>query len=455
MTRAPFEDEDPKTKRSSDEAKSVKSRQSNSPTPDKGATKKGILQTLGPGLVTGAADDDPSGIATYSQIGAAYGYSMLWSMVLTYPLMAGIQEIAAQIGRVTGHGIAGNLRRFYSPFVLYPCILLMVVANTINLGADIEAMGDAAHLLISGPALLYAALFAVTCLVLEILSPYEKYAKYLKWLCLTLFAYVATAFVIHVPWKTALIATFVPSLHFNMTFATSLLAVLGTTISPYLFFWQAEEEVELEKANPKEFPLKRKPKDAPAQLHRIRVDTFAGMAVSNIIAYLIIVATAATLHAHGITNIQSSTQAAEALRPIAGKFASVIFALGIIGTGMLAVPVFAGSAAYAVGESLKWPVGLNRAPKHAIRFYCIIALATVIGLSLCFLHVDPIKALFWSAVLNGVAAGPIMFLMMLLGANRRVMGNFTLAPYLKWLGWLGTIVMLAAAAALFATWGKS
>jgi NRAMP (natural resistance-associated macrophage protein)-like metal ion transporter len=425
-----------------------------SPTPDKGSTKTGILQTLGPGLVTGAADDDPSGIATYSQIGAAYGYTMLWSMVLTYPLMAGIQEIAAQIGRVTGHGIAGNLRRYYSPWLLYPIVGIMVIANVINLGADIGAMGDAAHLLIHGPAQVYAAGFAIITIVLEIASPYDKYARYLKWLCLTLFAYVATIFVIHVPWKQVVIATFVPTFHFNVTFATSLVAVLGTTISPYLFFWQAGEEVELEKANPKEYPLKKKPRDAPAQLHRIRVDTYSGMAVSNIIAYLIIVATAAALHTHGITNIQSSTQAAEALRPIAGPFASIIFAVGIIGTGMLAVPIFAGSAAYAIGESLKWPVGLNRAPLQARGFYFIVALSTIIGLGLCFLHVDPIKALFWSAVLNGVAAGPIMVLMMFMASNKKVMAQFTLPLYLKCLGWAGTFVMLAAAVGLFATWGK-
>jgi len=436
-------------------AQALSRRGPNSPTPDKGDTKHGILSTLGPGLIAGAADDDPSGIATYSQIGAQYGYSMLWSMVLTYPLMAAIQEISAQIGRVTGHGIAGNLRRFYSPWLLYPIVGIMVVANIINLGADIGAMGDAAHLLINGPSLLYAALFATLCVILEIVSPYDKYARYLKWLCLTLFAYVATVFVIHVPWKTVLISTFVPSLHLNVTFATSLVAVLGTTISPYLFFWQAEEEVELERANPKEFPLKSRPAGAKAQFHRIRVDTYSGMAISNLIAYLIIVSTAASLHAHGITNIQSSTQAAEALRPIAGRFASTVFAVGIIGTGMLAVPVFAGSAAYAIGESLKWPVGLNRSPLQARGFYTVIALSTVLGLCLCFLKVDPIKALFWSAVLNGVAAGPIMLVMMLMGANKRVMGQFTLPFYLKALGWAGTCAMLAAAIALFATWGKS
>jgi NRAMP (natural resistance-associated macrophage protein)-like metal ion transporter len=425
-----------------------------SPTPPRGSTKNGILATLGPGLITGAADDDPSGIATYSQVGAAYGFTFLWTMLFSYPLMASIQDIAARIGRVTGHGIAGNLRRFYSPWVLYPAVGLMVVANVINLGADIGAMGDAANLLIGGPALLYAALFALVCVVLEVVSPYDKYARYLKWLTLVLFAYVATAFVSHVHWNEAIIATLVPTIKFNVTFVTSFVAILGTTISPYLFFWQAGEEVEMEKARPKSRPLKHSPAQAPSELHRIQVDTYSGMAVSNIIAYLIIVATASTLHAHGITNIQTTTQAAEALKPIAGKFASTLFAVGIIGTGMLAVPVFAGSAAYAIGECFKWPVGLNRAPLQAKGFYSVVAASTVIGLSLCFLHVDPIKALFWSAVINGVAAGPIMLLMMLLASNRRVMSRFVIPRYLKWLGWIGTIVMLGSAVALFATWGK-
>ena len=423
-------------------------------TPPKGTTKKGLLQALGPGLITGASDDDPSGIATYSQVGAQFGYGMLWTMPFSYPLMCGIQEISGQIGRVTGRGIAGNLRRHYHPAILYGIVLLMLVANVINLGADIGAMGAAVKILVGGPALVYATLFALASVAMQTFMPYDRYAKVLKWLCAALFAYVATVFVVHVPWGRALRATVVPSFHWNPGFLTSIVAVLGTTISPYLFFWQAEEEVEIERANPQDLPLKNDPKKAPAELHRIRVDTYTGMAFSNLVAFFIILTAAATLHAHGVTDIQTSTQAAEALRPIAGRFAFLLFALGIIGTGLLAVPVLAGSAAYAVGESLRWRVGLNRDPKGAKGFYGVIAAATVIGLGLNFVHLDPIKALFWSAVINGVVAVPIMFLMMLLTQNRNVMGEFTLNARQKVFGWLATAVMLAAAVGLFATWGK-
>lgn len=289
---------------------------------------------------------------------------------------------------------------------------------------------------------------------LEVFLPYDKYAKVLKWLCLALFAYVATVFVVHVPWGAALKATFVPHVSLTAAFITSIVAVLGTTISPYLFFWQAEEEVEIEKARPDEEPLKQNPKAATAHLHRIRVDTYTGMAFSNIVAFFIIVTAAATLHAHGITNIQTSTQAAQALRPIAGRFAFLLFALGIVGTGLLALPVLAGSAAYAVGEALRWRVGLNSDPQKARGFYGVIAAATLLGLGLNLVHIDPIRALFWSAVINGVVAVPIMALMLLLGQNAKVMGEFTLNARQKALGWLGTAVMLAAAVGLFATWGN-
>ena len=427
-------------------------------TPPKGVTKLGLLQTLGPGLVTGASDDDPSGIATYSQVGAQFGYGLLWTMLFSYPLMTAIQEISAQIGRVTGHGIAGNLRRHYAPVWMYVMVGLVLVANTINLGADIGAMGAAVKLLVGGPALLYAALFAVASVLLEVFLPYDKYAKLLKWLCLALFAYVATVFVIHVPWGRALRSTVIPSFSWKTEYVTSIVAVLGTTISPYLFFWQAEEEVEIEKANPTDLPLKRNPKEAPSQLHRIRVDTYTGMAFSNLVAYFIILTAAVALNAHvpPITDIQTSTDAAKALKPVAGPFAGLLFALGIVGTGLLALPVLAGSAAYAVGEALRWPVGLNREPLRARGFYGIIAAATLIGLSLNFsiLHLDPIKALFWSAVLNGVVAGPIMILMMLMASNAKIMGQFTLQKRQKFFGWLATAVMLASAVALFATWGK-
>lgn len=424
------------------------------PPPPKGVTRQGLLQTLGPGLVTGASDDDPSGIATYSQVGAQFGYGMLWAMPFSYPLMCGIQEISALIGRVTGRGIAGNLRRHYAPWILYTIVGLMLAANVINIGADIGAMGAAAALLTGGPALAFAAVFAVASVALETLLPYEKYAGILKWLCLVLLAYVATVFVVHVPWPQALRATVVPSIHVNGAFVTSLVAVLGTTISPYLFFWQAAAEVDLEQASPQEGPLVRRPADARAQMHRIRVDTYTGMGASNIVAYFIILTAAVALHAHGITNIQTSTEAAHALRPVAGRFAFLLFAIGIIGTGLLAVPVLAGSAGYAVGEALRWPVGLERDPRKAKGFYSIIAAATLIGLGLNLVHIDPIKALFWSAVINGVAAGPIMILMMRMASNPEVMGQFTLGRGQKFWGWLATGVMLLAAVGLFATWGK-
>jgi Mn2+/Fe2+ NRAMP family transporter len=424
------------------------------PTPPKGVTKAGLLATLGPGLVTGASDDDPSGIATYSQVGAQFGFGMLWTMLFSYPLMAGIQEISAEIGRVTGHGIAGNLRRHYNPALLYGIVFLVLIANTINLGADIGAMGDALCLLIGGRALLWSTLFAVTSVVLESRMPYDKYASVLKWLCASLFAYVATVLVVHVPWVRALKATVIPSFSFNTAFVTSVVAVLGTTISPYLFFWQAEEEVELEKANPIEDPLIDAPRQAPSQLHRIRVDTYTGMAFSNLVAFFIILTAATTLNAHGILNIQTSTQAAEALKPIAGKFAFLLFALGIIGTGLLALPVLAGSAAYAVGEALQWPVGLNREPLQAKGFYAIIAASTIGGLALNFLHINPIRALFWSAVVNGMVAVPIMILMMIMARNKKVMGKFTIGKREMILGWAATAAMTAAAIALFATWGK-
>ncbi len=424
------------------------------PTPPKGATKAGLLATLGPGLITGASDDDPSGIATYSQVGAQFGYGMLWVMLFSYPLMCGIQEISGQIGRVTGRGIAGNLRKFYHPVFLYSIVFLVLAANIINIGADVNAMGAAMKLLVGGPVLAWATLFAVIVLLLEVFLPYEKYARFLKWLCAVLFAYVATVFVVHVPWGAALRATVIPSFTWSTTFVTSIVAVLGTTISPYLFFWQAQEEVEIERANPRERPLRRDPSDAGSELHRIRVDTYVGMAFSNLIAFFIILTAAVTLNKHGITDIQTATDAAKALEPVAGRFAFLLFSLGIIGTGLLAVPVLAGSAAYAVGETLRWRVGLNNDIPHARRFYGVLAAATFLGLGMNFVHLDPIKALFWSAVINGVVAVPIMFLMMFMASNDKAMGRFTLNTRQKVLGWAATAVMTAAAIALFATWGK-
>lgn len=418
--------------------------------PQKSA-RENWLKALGPGLVTGAADDDPSGIATYSQVGAQFGYGLLWTLLFSYPLMCGIQEVSGHIGRVTGRGIAGNLKKYYHPAFLYSIVILMVAANTFNLGADIGAMGAALSLIAGGPALAYSVLFAAVSVVLETLMPYDKYARVLKWLCMVLLTYFATAFVVHVPWLTALHATFFPKLSLSSGLVMSTIAVLGTTITPYLFFWQAQEEVENSKAARSEMPLKHAPRQAPGHLHRIRVDTYTGMAFSNIVAYVIVLTTACTLHAHGVTNIQTATQAAEALRPAAGRFAFLLFALGIIGTGLLALPVMAGSAAYAVGEAFDWTVGLNRAPTGAKRFYGVLAIAMVLGLGLNFLHLNPIKALFWAAVINGVVAAPIMALMMHIGQSSKVMGPFTLGTRNRILGWAATIVMVAAAAALLLT----
>ncbi len=410
-----------------------------------------LLLLLGPGLITGAADDDPSGIATYSQVGAQFGYGMLWTMLFSYPLMAGIQEISARIGRVTGHGLAANIRRHQSKPVLYAVISLMVFANVFNLGADIGAMGAATTLLVPGPAWLYVALFGVASLLLQVLIPYKRYVPYLKWLTLALFAYVATAIVVGEPRWDALRATFMPHISFEAASLTALVAVLGTTISPYLFFWQASEEVEDMHIHPKEHALKRSPEQATEQLGRIRFDTYAGMALSNIVAFFIILTAAATLHAHGITNIGTADEAAKALEPLAGRFAFLLFAVGIIGTGLLAIPVLAGSAAYGVSEAFKWKASLEKTAGHARRFYATIAVATLLGLLQNFLHMNPIKALFWSAVLNGVVAGPVIASMVILGSNPKVMGEFTLPGYLRVIGWIGAAVMFAASVGMFAT----
>ena len=412
-----------------------------------------LIEILGPGLITGASDDDPSGIATYSQVGAQFGYAIGWTLLITYPLMCAIQQISAEIGRVTGYGLAGNLRRYYPVAVLHGLVGLLVIANTINIGADLGAMGAALKLLVDGPALLYVGLFAVITVVLEIFVRYSRYVSVLKWLTLSLFAYVATVFVVHVPWGAVGIGLVWPHLSMSGTYLTAVVAVFGTTISPYLFFWQAEEEVEEQQESTGMEPLREAPGQSVRALSRIRLDTYIGMAFSNIVALSIVVTAAATLHANGHTDIQTSAQAAEALRPIAGRFAFTIFALGIIGTGLLALPVLAGSAAYAVGEALQWPVGLARQPLRAKAFYGTIAVATAIGTVLNFTPIDPIKALFWSAVINGVVAVPVMVMMMVMAVRGKVMGQFALSLPLRVMGWLATAVMAAAAVGMFATWG--
>jgi NRAMP (natural resistance-associated macrophage protein)-like metal ion transporter len=417
----------------------------------KSITIKSLFFELGPGLITGASDDDPSGIATYSQAGAEFGYGMLWTMLFSYPLMAAIQEISARIGRVTGKGIAGNIRQHYSKKILYGIVSLLAIANIFNLGADIGAMGAAAKLLLPGPHWLYIILFGTISLLLQIFVPYTEYVKYLKWLTLALFAYVGTTIVVGEPRWQAIRATFLPAISLRGQYLTALIAVFGTTISPYLFFWQASEEVEDVTVNAHEKPLKRAPNQAAENFQRIRFDTYFGMALSNIIAFSIILTTAATLHAHGISDIQTADQAALALKPLAGRFAFLLFALGIVGTGLLAVPVLAGSAAYGISEAFQWTASLEKKPRQAAKFYGVITTATLIGLLLNFIHLNPIKALFWSAVLNGVVAVPVMAIMMVLTRNPKVMGKFTLPRYLQVVGWLATAVMFLAAVGMFAT----
>ncbi len=405
---------------------------------------------LGPGLVTGAADDDPSGIATYSQAGAKFGYQLGWPVVLTYPLMVAVQMISVRLGRVTGRGLADNIRENFPAPVLYALVIMLLVANTINVAADVAAMGQSLQLVVGGPAHLYTVAFGVACLALEIYLPYRRYVTYLKWLTLVLFAYVAVALLANVSWWEVLRGSVWPKVSLSADTLTVIVAVLGTTISPYLFFWQAAQEVEEVHANPRARALKQAPSQARSQLRRISIDTYVGMGLSNAIALFIIIATAATLHQAGIRDIETSAQAAEALRPIAGPFAFLLFSVGIIGTGMLAIPVLAGSAAYAVAESFKWRRGLDRKPREARRFYAIVAVATLGGVALAFSPIDPIKALFWSAVINGVISIPVLAVMMLLAGNAKVMGQFVASPRLKFAGWLAAAVMAAAVGAMFA-----
>ncbi len=402
--------------------------------------RRNPLEVLGPGLVTGAADDDPSGIGTYSQVGAQFGYGMAWTMFFGFPLLASIQAICARIGATTGKGIAQNLRQHYPPWLLRAVVVLLLVANVINLGADLGAMGAVLVLIIPGPVLLFTALFGLASVVLEVWVSYARYASILKWTTLSLFSYVAVVFVSHVPWSEAIRSTLIPSFNFDKDHAMALVAIFGTTISPYLFFWQAGQEVE-EQHRRHVKPLMVTPKTAGMELKRIRTDTLVGMGFSHITALFIIIATAATLHAHGITNVTSAAQAAEALRPIAGQFAFALFAVGIIGTGLLAVPVLAGSAAYAVSETFDWTEGLDRQPREAKAFYAVIALATLGGVALNFIGIDPMTALYWAAVVNGLLAPPLMVVTMLIARNPAVMGDLVMGPWLEFGGWLATAVM--------------
>jgi NRAMP (natural resistance-associated macrophage protein)-like metal ion transporter len=415
-------------------------------------TRKGFWQSLGPGLITGASDDDPSGIGTYSQVGAQFGFGMLWTMLFTFPLMVCVQLICARIGRVTGEGISGNLRRHFSPRILFPIVAMLLLANTINIAADLGAMGSALQLLAGGPATAYTAFFAILSLVLQVFVPYSRYVRILKWLSMALFAYVAAAFSLTIPWHDVAMRTVVPDISFESEYITAVVAIFGTTISPYLFFWQASQEVEDQEAAPAEQPLIHAPKQARAEFARISTDTYVGMGISNLVAFFIILTTAITLHAHGITTIGTAAQAATALRPIAGHFAFTVFSLGIIGTGLLAVPVLAGSAAYGVAEAMRWKFGMERRLGQATQFYGVIAAAMLVGLTMNFIGIDPIRALFWTAVINGVVAVPLIVAIMLMASRPRVMRQFVVSGYLRWVGWMTAALMTASVITMFVLW---
>jgi Mn2+/Fe2+ NRAMP family transporter len=417
------------------------------------ATHPGVKQ-LGPGLVTGAADDDPSGIATYSQAGAQFGFNMLWTVVFTYPLMVGIQMVSARIGCITGRGLAANIKAVFPRPVLYGIVGLLLVANTINIAADIAAMGQAMSLLVGGSPHLYSVIFGLLCLVLQVFLRYERYVGYLKWLTLALLSYVAVVFMAHIPWGTAVRQVAFPRLTLDRDTILMIAAVFGTTISPYLFFWQAAQEMEdlrTVSGGTSSVVLPHTQQVARQHMRRIRWDTYLGMGFSNAVAFFIILSAAVTLHGAGLTDIQTSAQAAEALRPLGGPLTFLLFSLGIVGTGMLAIPILAGSAAYAVTESFDWKTGLDMRLHEAKEFYAIIAFATVGGVVLNFTGLDPIKALLWSADINCVIAVPIMAVMLKLGSDQNVMGSFAIGSRLRNLGWAATALMGVTAGAMFAT----
>jgi Mn2+/Fe2+ NRAMP family transporter len=407
------------------------------------------LSRVGPGLITGVADDDPSGIATYSQAGAQFGLNMLWTMPLAFPLMAAIQSMCARIGRVTGKGLAANIKSAYPPIVLQSVVALLLIANTLNIAADVAAMGEVAELVTGLNRHLMTALFVIGTLVLQIFIPYHRYVSFLKWLTLSLLAYAAVLFTVHVPWGQVALRTVWPALVPNAAAAMVVVGIFGTTISPYLFFWQASEEVEDMQAAPAAAPLRQNPRAAGTELRRIRWDTWSGMFYSDLTAFFIILATGVTLHAAGITEIETAAQAASALRPLAGNFAYLLFALGIIGVGLIGVPVLAGSSAYALAEAMNWSWGLERRATDARAFYGVIAVSVLLGLLIQYSPISPMRALFWSAIINGVVAVPLMVVIILLVSDKSVMGKFTASRPIIILGWIAALVMGAAAIRMF------
>ncbi len=410
--------------------------------------KEHPLSRIGPGLITGVADDDPSGIATYSQAGAQFGLNMLWTMPLAFPLMAAVQSMCARIGRVTGKGLAANIRVAFPPIVVQGVVLLLLIANTLNIAADVAAMGEVAELVSGFNRHILTVIFALGTLLLQVFVPYHRYVFFLKWLTLSLLAYAAVLFTVHVPWGEVALRTFWPNLTFDSEAATVVTGVFGTTISPYLFFWQASEEVE-DMQGQQGAPLILDARAADPELRRIRWDTWSGMFYSDVTAYFIILATAVTLHVAGVKDIETAAQAASALRPLAGDFAYILFALGILGVGLIGVPVLAGSAAYALSEALGWKSGLELKATDARGFYGVIAVSVLAAIVIQYSPISPMKALFWSAVINGIVAVPLMVVIILLVSKKSVMGPFTAARSIIVLGWIATAVMGAAALRMF------
>lgn len=411
--------------------------------------KEHPLARVGPGLITGVADDDPSGIATYSQAGAQFGLDMLWTMPLALPLMAAIQSMCARIGRVTGKGLAANIKAAFPPVVLLGVVFLLLLANTLNIAADLAAMGEVAELVSGLNRHLMTAVFVLGTLLLQVFVPYHRYVFFLKWLTLSLLAYAAVLFTVHVPWGQVAMHTVWPRFSPTADAAAVVVGVFGTTISPYLFFWQASEEVEDMQGRPGAAALLRAPKSAPPELRRIRWDTWSGMLYSNLTAYFIILATAVTLHVAGITHIDTAAQAASALRPLAGDFAFIVFAMGILGVGLIGVPVLAGSAGYALSEAMGWNWGLERRASDARGFYGVIVVSVLAALIIQYSPISPMRALFWSAVINGIVAVPLMVVIILLVCKKSVMGPFRASRTLIVLGWIATVVMGAAAVRMF------
>ena len=412
---------------------------------------KNLLRRLGPGLITGASDDDPSGIGTYTQAGASLGYSTLWTAIITLSLMIVVQHICAKIGMCSGRGLAGVLHKYYSRWLLYPVVAGLVIANTINAGTDIAAIGAAINMFVPLPISAIVVPVALLIVIIEIWGSYRLIVRIFKWLTLTLFAYVIAALLARPDWSEVLYATVVPHISLDREYVTTLVAILGTTISPYLFFWEASEEVEEEK-NEGRTSIKKRLGATEAELRAEKWDTVTGMVFCNLVFYFVILAAASTLHISGQTDVKSATEAAQALRPLAGNAATVLFAIGLIGAGLLAVPVLTGSAAYAVAETFGWRSGLAEKPKHAKKFYGVIAASTFVGVLIDFAGINPISALFWTAVINGVVAPPLLVVVMLISNNKHVVGHRTNGLWTNLVGWIAAAVMFIAAAAMFLTW---